>query len=97
MTKDIQQVTLKNGQEMNYMKGTDGRNVFFKEAKFMSKFTFYLVLFLLLFNVLANIYIGSLISDSNYRIMTALKLIYAENHITQEDGQTTLNPTIPPP
>jgi len=95
---DLQKVELKNGQEMNYLKGTDGRHVFFKEAMFMSRFTFFLIIFMLIFSILANIYLGSLITDSGNRILSALKVIYAENYaLIQGEGQNTLTPTNPPP
>ncbi len=95
---EIQKVELKNGQEMNYQKQTDGRHVFFKEAMFMSRFTFFLIIFILVFSIMANIYLGSLITDSGNRILTALKVVYAENHaVITGTGQNTLSPTIPPP
>jgi hypothetical protein len=94
---EIQDVKLKNGQEMRHMKGADGRHVFFNEITFMSKFTFYLLIFMLLFNILANVYIGGLITDSGNKILNALKIIYAESHAVILPGNQTLTPSNPLP
>lgn len=94
MTK-LQKVELKNGQEMNYQKQTDGRHVFFKEAMFMSRFTFFLIIFILVFSIMANIYLGSLITDSGNRILTALEVIYTKDHVMPQLTNATMPIPIP--
>jgi hypothetical protein len=83
LDKKIEQVLMKDGNEMHYQKQSDGRNVFFKKAMFMNQWSFYLILATLLLVVFMDIYIGQLITDTGNRIISALRVIYCSEHPTQ--------------
>jgi len=71
----IQQVKLKDGKVMNYMKSHDGRHIFLGDVRIMSVWMMALVIFILITTILIGFYQITLMEEIGNRMLQQISLV----------------------